>query len=316
MDKNVNNVQENVNEAMDSRIVRMNEIKSIKLSSVSPKKRVSIKAAKTLIDYIMANWDDMFSLAVPAIDPEIRETQQELLEIINSRREELDRKKNEELERKRKEEEAAAKAKEEEELKELAQLSKKLKEEPKKEDKPQSQKKSPEPKKQENNATTVGRGHKVERNIGDIHPNGKWVWVEYKPGKFDWRTIGSRAHQEAIKNGLKPSGVMPDKSSAVKTKEKKEKAAKLKKQEPKKQEVKRMTMEELNNAVKALSKNGMSDAQKNIVKCIKKGYRITADKNFMENADGDRKSIAWGASEALMKRIKTTEENLPKELFK
>lgn len=313
MDKNVNNVQENVNEAMDSRIVRMNEIKSIKLSSVSSKKRVAIKTAKTLIDYIMANWDDMFSLAVPAIDPEIRETQPELLEIINSRREELDRKKNEELEHKRKEEEAAAKAKEEEERKKLAQ---KLKEEPKKEDKPQSQKKSPEPKKQENNATTVGRGHKVERNIGDIHPNGKWVWVEYKPGKFDWRTIGSRAHQEAIKNGLKPSGVMPDKSSAIKTKGKKEKAAKSKKQESKKQEIKRMTMEKLNNAVKTLSKNGMSNAQKNIVKYIKKGYRITADRNFMENVDGDRKSIAWGAFEALMKRIKVTEENLPLGFFK
>lgn len=194
MDKNVNNVQKNVNEAMDSRIVRMNEIKSIKLSSVSPKKRVSIKAAKTLIDYIMANWDDMFSLAVPAIDPEIRETQPELLEIINSRREELDRKKNEELERKRKEEE---------ELKELAQK------EPKKEDKPQSQNKSIETKKQKSSATTVGRGHKVERNIGDIHPNGKWVWVEYKPGKFDWRTIGSRAHQEAIKNTLSPAESCP-----------------------------------------------------------------------------------------------------------
>lgn len=26
------------------------------------------------------------------------------------------------------------------------------------------------------------------RNVGDMHPNGKWVWKEYKPGKFDWRT--------------------------------------------------------------------------------------------------------------------------------
>lgn len=185
MEKTVKNVQENVNEAMDSRIVRMNEIKAIKLSSVSSKKRVAIKAAKTLIDYIMANWDDMVSLAVPAIDPEIRETQPELVAIINSRREELDRKKNEELERKRKEEEAAAKAREEEELKKLAQ---KLKEESKKEDKPQSQKKSTEPKKQDTQTPAVGRGHKVERKIGDIHPNGKWVWTEYKPGKFDWRT--------------------------------------------------------------------------------------------------------------------------------
>jgi hypothetical protein len=25
------------------------------------------------------------------------------------------------------------------------------------------------------------------RKVGDRHPNGKWVWTEYKPGKFDWR---------------------------------------------------------------------------------------------------------------------------------
>lgn len=29
------------------------------------------------------------------------------------------------------------------------------------------------------------KAHKV----GDVHPNGKWVWTEYKPGKFDWRAI-------------------------------------------------------------------------------------------------------------------------------
>ena len=313
MEKTVNNVQENVNEAMDSRIVRMNEIKAIKLSSVSSKKRVAIKAAKTLIDYIMANWDDMVSLAVPAVDPEIRETQPELVDIINSRREELDRKKNEELEQKRKEEEAAAKAREEEALKKLAQ---KLKEESKKEDKPQSQKKSQEPKKQDTQTPVVGRGHKVERKIGDIHPNGKWVWVEYKPGKFDWRTIGSRAHQDAIKNGLKPSGIVPDKSSVVKTKEKKGKAASKAQKEPKKQESKKMTMEELDNAIKGLPKNGMSEAQKTIIKYIKKGYKITSDHLFLESADGDRKSIVWGAVAAIMKRIKVTEANLPKGLFK
>lgn len=27
------------------------------------------------------------------------------------------------------------------------------------------------------------------RPVGEIHPNGKWVWKEIKPGKFDWRTI-------------------------------------------------------------------------------------------------------------------------------
>lgn len=35
-----------------------------------------------------------------------------------------------------------------------------------------------------------GRGRpRIERNVGDIHPNGKLVWTEYAPGKFDWRNI-------------------------------------------------------------------------------------------------------------------------------
>ena len=31
----------------------------------------------------------------------------------------------------------------------------------------------------------------VKRQVGDVHSNGKWVWTEYKPGKFDWRPIKS-----------------------------------------------------------------------------------------------------------------------------
>lgn len=27
------------------------------------------------------------------------------------------------------------------------------------------------------------------RNVGDIHPNGKWVWTQLPSGKFDWRVI-------------------------------------------------------------------------------------------------------------------------------
>ena len=25
--------------------------------------------------------------------------------------------------------------------------------------------------------------------VGDIHPNGKWVWTQLPSGKFDWRVI-------------------------------------------------------------------------------------------------------------------------------
>src|SRR5574344_1516723 len=28
--------------------------------------------------------------------------------------------------------------------------------------------------------------------VGDMHPNGKWVWTEYKPGRFDWRPLKGR----------------------------------------------------------------------------------------------------------------------------
>lgn len=34
------------------------------------------------------------------------------------------------------------------------------------------------------------------RNVGDIHPNGKWVWKEYKPGKFDWRVAKKEDKQK------------------------------------------------------------------------------------------------------------------------
>lgn len=37
--------------------------------------------------------------------------------------------------------------------------------------------------------TDIEKAHQV----GDIHKNGKWVWTEYSPGKFDWRTIKKSA---------------------------------------------------------------------------------------------------------------------------
>ena len=55
-----------------------------------------------------------------------------------------------------------------------------------------------------------GDGDNVEkaRQVGDAHPNGKWVWTEYKPGKFDWRPIKKKKEEEA------PSG---EKQSSEKT---------------------------------------------------------------------------------------------------
>lgn len=37
----------------------------------------------------------------------------------------------------------------------------------------------------------------VSRQVGDTHPNGKWVWTEYKPGKFDWRPMKGKKPQQS-----------------------------------------------------------------------------------------------------------------------
>jgi hypothetical protein len=60
----------------------------------------------------------------------------------------------------------------------------------------------------------------VSRQVGDTHPNGKWVWTEYKSGKFDWRPIkGKKAQQsgDGSSSGGEDDGATkktPSKSSA------------------------------------------------------------------------------------------------------
>ena len=48
-------------------------------------------------------------------------------------------------------------------------------------------------------AGTEGDLFEKAHKVGDIHPNGKWVWTEYKPGKFDWRTIKNAPKTEEPK---------------------------------------------------------------------------------------------------------------------
>lgn len=36
---------------------------------------------------------------------------------------------------------------------------------------------------------------KAKHQVGDIHPNGRWVWTEYAPGKFDWKSLRGKHHK-------------------------------------------------------------------------------------------------------------------------
>jgi len=54
------------------------------------------------------------------------------------------------------------------------------------------------------------------RNVGDVHPNGKWVWKQLPSGKFDWRTIPGGGGQASAPT----QSAQPKKEDATPTVEK------------------------------------------------------------------------------------------------
>lgn len=55
--------------------------------------------------------------------------------------------------------------------------------------------------------------------VGEVHPNGKWMWTEYKEGKFDWRNISktSNATPKSETQGTAQTTVVLDKPRTKKT---------------------------------------------------------------------------------------------------
>lgn len=260
--------------AMDERIVKLNELKSVKMAALSKNKRPAAKEAKGLAAYVLDKWDNQYeleSLLENADEAAVTELGKSVLDIAQNRRNELNAIK---IENGRKEAEAK--------LKETAS-----KKETKKADKTE------QPKEKES---------KTARKVGDVHPkHPTWVWTEYAPGKFDWRTNpkdkkqGQRTDM-ADKKEKQPKSKAADKKAA-KSKEAKQEA-------PKKNEKPIYTIDEwvALPTKPTTAKSKMSEAQKEAFKLINKGYRITADKKFFQNAEGDNKACNWASVEAMLKR--------------
>lgn len=53
---------------------------------------------------------------------------------------------------------------------------------------------------------------KAQHQVGDMHPNGKLVWTEYAPGKFDWR--GIKKNQGQGGGNAAPAAQKPKPTSA------------------------------------------------------------------------------------------------------
>lgn len=262
--KSVTNAVDNFNApVMDERILKLNELKTVKMSNLSKGKRPAAKEAKELATYILNNWDDEFELLKVLNAENIHE---DLRAILASRLENFaDAKKAcEEVVKETKKAEKAPKAKEE--------------------------------KKDEQKVA------KTARKVGDVHPkHPTWVWTEYAEGKFDWRTNiadkkqGQRTDKAATSE--KKSELKKDTKNA--TNKKVAKGGKVEKEAPKE-----LTIDEF-VALPTKSARGNkkpSEAQKEALKLIMKGYRVTADHKFFENAEGDKKACNWDSVVAMLKR--------------
>ena len=252
---------------MDERIVKLNELKSVKMAALSKSKRPAAKEAKGLAAYVLNIWDnqcELESLLENAAEVAVTELGKSVLDIAQNRRNELNAIKIENVRK-----EAASKK------------------ETKKADKTEQPKE---------------KAAKTARKVGDVHPkHPTWVWTEYAPGKFDWRTNpkdkkqGQRTDM-ADKKEKQPKSKAADKKAA--------KGKEAKQEAPKKAEKPIYTIDEwVALPTKPTSaKSKMSEAQKEAFKLINKGYRITADKKFFENDKDDRKSCNWASVEAMLRR--------------
>lgn len=59
---------------------------------------------------------------------------------------------------------------------------------------------------------------KAKYQVGEVHPNGKWIWTEYAPGKFDWKSKKGKYYKNGGSNVAVPSKTPEDKEYAEKFK--------------------------------------------------------------------------------------------------
>lgn len=274
---------ENNNEVMNQTIVRLNEFKAVKMASLSKGKRPAAKFNKEVATYLLDNWDNLKQLktCVQAMHKDMPEGCEEVMQMYDNR------------------------------ISELEPKQPKAKKEPK----AKSEKKAAEPaKKSEKKATKAQtksvdgekskRGRKATHYVGEVHPkNPNWVWMEYAPGKFDWKSIRGKQGAEQF----------PDRTPVETKSEKKEsagKAGKTTKQAAKKSEKKaakdkepQLTLEEL--LAKPIPQ-GLSKPQQNVIKALKKGYKIRKDGQtyWLTDKDGNNERTEKGVLEALQRRYK------------
>lgn len=249
--------------AVDERIVRLNEIINIKLSSVSSKKRDSLKIAKTAAKYILENWDNAElgngGLKMYINDDEMKARNEELHQIAESR------------------------------YNQLVELAAKEIEEKMKNDAPKADTtpKSNASKKSGKTTSATKKTSGTARKVGDHHPTKPWIWTEYQPGKFDWRTDKTMTGEKKV----------------VAKKNKTDKKETKKAEEPK-----QITTEEF-IGITQKNKRNLSATQAEYLKLLKKGYWIwnNGGHYFFKNEEGKMKQCNMDSLKSLFKKFNIEE---------
>ena len=287
--KSVTNAVDNFDApVMDERILKLNELKAVKMANLSKGKRPAAKEAKELATYILNNWDNLAELKnIKSEDV----TNEDLQNILSSRLKNFADaeaeilKNNPEMKKMVK---MANNAKKNQEAKTEKKETKKAA--PAKAKKADSKKAEPKAKEEEQ---PKEKPAKTARKVGDIHPkHPTWIWTEYAEGKFDWRTnpADKKQGQRTDKAATSEKKSEPKKADKKATNKKVAKGGKV---ETKKEEKpKELTIDEFVALPTKTAKGNKkpSEAQKEALKLIMKGYRVTADHKFFENAEGDKKA--------------------------
>lgn len=313
--KSVNNAVDNFDApVMDERILKLNEYKAVKMANLSKSKRPAAKEAKELATYILNNWDDENALASIYLDDASPIDKEAFNEIILSRLKNFDdaKKACEEAVKeapKAKTEKKAKVTKAQKEMVEKATKGGKATVEVEvglgksgKAKKADSKKAEPKAKEEEQ---PKEKPAKTARKVGDVHPkHPTWIWTEYAEGKFDWRTnpADKKQGQRTDKAATSEKKSEPKKTDKKATNKKVAKGGKV---ETKKEEKpKELTIDEFVALPTKTAKGNKkpSEAQKEALKLIMKGYRVTADHKFFESAEGDKKACNWESVTAMLRR--------------
>lgn len=293
--KEVKNVVDNFDApVMDERILKLNELKSVKMANLSKSKRPAAKEAKELATYILNNWDNLAELKnIKSEDVK----NEDLQNILASRLKNFEDASKADEKAVKDAEKAAKAPKAKTEKKETKKAA------PAKAKNADSKKAEPKAKEEEQ---PKAKPAKTARKVGDVHPkHPTWVWTEYATGKFDWRTNPADKKQGQRTDKAKTSEKKSEPKKADNKKATNKKVAKGGKVETKKEEKpKELTIDEFVALPTKTAKGNKkpSEAQKEALKLIMKGYRVTADHKFFENAEGDKKACNWESVTAMLRR--------------